>query len=169
MSVEIETSLPANVLALVEQTPIEDLLLPQLREALDPVPVQSLIKMPQTFPFVMIRDTGAWGEWDGDPRFTDSSTLTVHTFCSGLNADADAGMLAEAVRVALRSTVNRVVPSLGYVIHQRMVGAPRRVTDWATATGPVQFADLPSGVQRYESSYVIGTRKPASSPFLPRP
>ncbi len=52
------------------------------------------------------------------------------------------------------------MPGRGHLTRVQMTSAPRRVTDWATATGPVQYADLPTGVWRYETQYRIGIRKP---------
>jgi hypothetical protein len=71
-------------------------------------------------------------------------------------------MLAEAVRVALRDAWldHHSVPGRGHIVRVDMTSAPRRVTDWATATGPVQYADLPTGVWRYETAYRIAIRRP---------
>jgi hypothetical protein len=145
-------------------SPIEDLALALLRDRLA-VQVGSLIKPNQDFPFVLVRSSGAWGEWDGDPRFLDAGVLTIHTFCDGPNADEDAGLLAEAVRVVLRDSVNVVLPMRGHITKVVMTDRPRRVTDWATATGPVQYADLPVGVFRYETQYRVEIRKPSVKPF----
>jgi hypothetical protein len=153
------------VLALVEMSPVEDLLLHLLRDKLTGVQVNSLIADDQTFPLVVVRNTGAWGDWGGDERFLDAGSVVVHTFAEGLNADSDAALLAEAVRVTLRDSVNAVVPGRGYISKQKMLSRPRRVTDWATATGPVQYADLPTGVTRYETTYEIEIRKPAAKPY----
>lgn len=157
------TSLPVEVLNLVEMSPVEDLVLALLRTRLPTVNVDTLIALDQGIPFVMVRNAGAWGDWDGDPRFLDAATLAVHTFCEGPNGDEDANLLAEAVRVILRDSVNVVVPDFGYLTKVRMVNRPRRVTDWATATGPVQYADLPTGVWRWETIFDTEIRKPKAS------
>lgn len=159
------TSLPPEVLALVEMSPIEDLLLALLPDKFGGIPVKSLIEDNQTFPFILVRNTGAWGEWEGDPRFLDAGTVTVHTFTDGINGDEDGALLSEAVRVVLRDSVNVVVPQRGHITKVELVSRARRVTDWATATGPVQYADLPTGVWRYESVFRIEIRKPSVKPF----
>ena len=46
-----------------------------------------------------------------------------------------------------------------------MTSAPRRVTDWTTATGSVQYADPPTGVWRYETQYRVGIRQASLAPY----
>lgn len=154
------SSLPANILALAEMTPMEDLVLALLRDKLDGIPVRSLIADDQQFPMVLVRRSGDWGEWKGDSRFLDSGQLSVHAFVSGIEADSDGAILSEAVRVVLRDSVNVVIPERGYVTKVRMQQAPTRKPDWATAVGPVQYADLPTGVVRFETVYQLEIRKP---------
>lgn len=150
---------------MVEMTPVEDLLLALLRAKLPEVSVQTLIRSNQTFPFILIRSTGSWGAWEGDERFIDSSTVEVHAFCEGINADEDASLLSEAVRVAIRDSRNVVVPGKGYLISSEMLDRPKRSPDWATSVGPVQYADLPTGVERWEGAYRVTIRKPPSNPY----
>ncbi|WIM95771.1 hypothetical protein ACTOB_007901 [Actinoplanes oblitus] len=161
------SGLPAHIRAMVELSPVEDLLLVLLREALAGISVQSLIWDNQTFPMVLVRRQPSFGEWMGDPRFVDSADVAIHTFCADPNGDEDAALLAEAVRVALRDAwlMYRSVPQRGHLTRVTMTSAPRRVTDWATATGPVQFADLPTGVWRYETLYRVAIRKPFARPL----
>lgn len=161
------SSLDPSVLELVEMSPVEDLLLALLRERLPAVSIQSRIKQKQTFPFVLIRSVGAWGAWDGDERFLDSSVVEIHAFAEGLNAEEDANLLSEAVRVILRDSKNVVVPNRGHIVSLDMIDRPRRTPDWATSVGPVQYADLPVGVERFETSYRVTIRKPANKPFAP--
>lgn len=146
-------------------SPVEDLLLDLLPSKLPGIQVKSLIADEQTFPLVLARRSGNFGNWAGDPRFLDAAQVTIHTFAEGVNADEDAGLLAEAVRVVLRDSVNVVVPNRGHIVNVTMSSAPRRVTDWATATGPVQYADLPTGVWRYETIYQVAIKKPPKRPF----
>ncbi|WP_405057050.1 hypothetical protein OG474_30480 [Kribbella sp. NBC_01505] len=159
------SGLPPEVLALIEMSPVEDLLLDLLPTRLPGIEVKSLIADAQTFPLVTARRSGNFGDWNGDPRFLDAARITVHTFCSDPNGDEDAALLAEAVRVVLRDAVNVVVPGRGHITKVKMTSAPRRVTDWATATGPVQYADLPTGTWRYETLYDIAIKKSLTRPF----
>lgn len=147
------------MLALVQMRPIEDLLLAILRPLLTDVRVQSLIEDDQQFPAVLIRTNGDYGSWSGDERFIDTCQVNVQSFCEGLNSDEDAALLSEAVRVILIGAVNRVVPGIGHMTKCEMVQRPRRAADWASATGPVQYADLPTTVFRYETLYEISVKR----------
>ena len=159
------SSLPANVLGLIEMSPVEDLMLALLRAALPDISVQTLVHTGQTFPFILIRSDGSWGQWEGDERFIDSSTIEVHAFCDGINADSDANLLSEALRVILRDSKNKVIPGKGHLISVEMLDRPKRSPDWAASVGPVQYADLPTGVERWQTTYKVTIRKPASKPF----
>lgn len=152
--------IPDEVRELAAFSAIEDLLLAVLRPKLAGVPVKTLISANQSFPFVLVRRVDQFGEWGGDPRFIDTATVAVHVFVEDPDGDADAEVLSQAVRAALRQSINEVIPGLGHLSQADMVSAPRRVTDWATASGPVQYADLPSGVYRYETVYDLTLRKP---------
>lgn len=156
--------LPDEIRELAELSPVEDVLLPILRAGLPGIEVKSLIAKQQPFPLVLIRRGPSLGDWGGDPRFTDSATIVVHTFCEDPNGDEDAAILSEAVRVVLRDAWfrNTHAPGLGHITRMKMTSPPRRVTDWATSAGPVQYADLPTGVWRYETQYDIEVRKPRS-------
>jgi len=153
------TTLHPDVLALVEMQPIEDLLLALVPPKLTGVSVQSLVFDRQSFPAVVVRANGDWGAWGGDERFIDSGQVNVEVFCSGIDSDSDCALLSEAVRVVLRDSLNVTVPGIGHLTRVEMVSRPRRAPDWATATGPVQYADLPTGVQRYESLYDVSIKR----------
>ncbi|MFB8350994.1 hypothetical protein [Streptomyces niveus] len=159
--------LPPEIRALAELSPVEDLLLAVLREGLPGISVKSLISKSQTFPFVLVRRDPSFGGWPGDTRFTDSARVAVQCFCADPNGDEDAAILSEAVRVVLRDAWlnQKVYPGRGHIARVDLSSPPRRATDWATATGPVQYADLPTGVWRYEAAYDIQIRKPRSRPF----
>lgn len=161
--------IPQEVRALAELSPVEDLLLPILREGLSGVRVQSLIEANQKFPLVLPRRLPHFGEWAADSRFTDEADISAQCFCEDPDGDEDAAILSEAVRVVLRDAglAGKVVQGRGRIISVRMTSAPRRATDWATATGPVQYADLPTGVIRYETQYRINIRKPRQRSYLP--
>lgn len=157
-------SLPQHVLDLVRFKPLEDLVLALLREKFqvgdEPIPVQTLIRPDQTFPLVLIRKGDDWGRPETDQRFLASGTLVVHTFAEGLDADEDAALLGEAVREVLTTSINKVKPGLGHLTMVDPISLPSRSPDWATATGPVQYADLPDGVERYEAKYELAWRRP---------
>lgn len=161
-----ESALPDSVLQLVEMTGTEDLILALLRDALPDIACQTLIARGQTFPFILVRRNGDYGEWDGDPRFLDAAQIDIHVYVAeGVNTHSDAQLLSEAVRVTLRDSINKVVPGYGYLVKCDMKNSPRYSPDWAPSVGPVQYADLPEGVIRYQSLYDAVARKPATRPF----
>jgi hypothetical protein len=158
----LSTELPESVLALVEYSPVEDVLLAILREGLPDVPVVSLIADNPPPTFVLVRRSAGFGDWSGDPRFTDSGRFAIHTYTTDPDGDQKGALLSEAVRVVLRNAwlTQKNLPGLGSIISIKMTSEPSRKTDWATSSGPVQYADLPNGVWRYESTYQINIRKP---------
>lgn len=159
--------LPDSVFELAELVPAEDLVLDIVRTALPDVQVQSAIRLNQTFPLILIRRLPTFVGFRSDERFTTSYDIAVHAYVEDPNGDEDAGILSEAVRVALRDAwLNHYYnPALGSVSKFEVMSPPRRVTDWATASGPVQFADLPNNVHRYEARYQLGVRKPRAKPY----
>jgi len=158
------TELPDSVRALARFIPPEDILLPLLREQIPDIPIYSLIPpAANPFPMLVVRVSHSSAAWRGDARFLNVSAIAVHAFTEGPSSDQDGAILSEAVRVAMLNIARerRVLPGLGHVAEAVLTSPPRRVGDWATATGPVQYADLPSGTTRYESIYRVATRPPA--------
>ncbi|ABP53020.1 hypothetical protein [Salinispora tropica] len=158
--------LPPSVIAAQEFSPIEDLLLAALAYYLPDVKAGTLIMMAQTFPFIHLRRLDSYGVWAGDERFIDDAHMAIYAYAEDPDGDEDAGRLAEAVRASLmRARRARFgVPELGHFVGLTMTASPRRVPDWATATGPVQYADLPAGVWRYETRFDVTVRRPRQQP-----
>lgn len=161
-------ALPDEVLDLCEFSPIEDFLIPLLRAHLPAEPaifVRSLISMNEPLPCVLMRRLAPFGS-RGDPRFVDSTRVSMHSYAEGADGDVDAAQLGEACRVILRDAWlhQEVVAGRGHISQFRTVSAPRRVSDWAPSTGPVQYADLPVGVYRYEAIYDLEIRR-----YIPNP
>ncbi|MFE7124033.1 hypothetical protein [Streptomyces sp. NPDC057617] len=158
---------PDHIKALAELSPVEDLLLSILRSRLPGIRVKSLVDQHEMFPLVLIRRDPSFGAWSGDTRFTDAARVVINCFAQDPDGDEDAAILSEAVRVVLRDAWlnNVVVPGRGHITRVDMNSSPRRASDWATATGPVQYANLPTGVWRYESIYDIQIRKPRTRPY----
>ncbi|MFC4336020.1 hypothetical protein [Salininema proteolyticum] len=152
--------LPENVRDLVEREPVEDLILALLREALPGVAVQSQFVYPQPLPVVIARRDFSPDSDEGN-RFVDLADVKIQSIAPDPDGDRDAALLAEAVRVALREAWTRqtIVPGIGYLTSCQVRYAPRRVADWVTASGPVQYADLPEGTWRYESTYAVAVRR----------
>lgn len=123
--------------------------------------MSTLIRHDQTFPYVLVRGDDGYGTFNGDLRFVDQGIAIVHAFCEDPNGDEDAAILAEAARVVIRDAWRNqtVVPGRGHITRFAVNSRPHRVTDWATATGPVQYADLPTGVHRYEVRMDLSIKK----------
>lgn len=155
------TTLPPEIGDLAELEPYEDLFLAILRENLpDSIPVQSLYSDDQTFPVVLVRRAPDWGFWDGQEPWLDMASVEIHVLCQGIEADKDCAVLSNAIRAILRRSVNKVYPGLGHIKSCYVLQAPHRTPDWATSSGPVQYADLPTGVMRYETMYRCAIRPP---------
>lgn len=154
-------ALPPSVLAHVEMSPVEDILLAILRQGLPDVTICSLIADDPPPFFVLVRRNPGIGNWDGDPRFIDAGRFVVQTFTQDPDGDYNGAILSEAVRVVLRTAwlEHWSFPGLGSVLEITMHQEPSRRTDWATSVGPVQYADLPTGYWRYETTYEIKIRK----------
>jgi hypothetical protein len=157
--------IPDEIRALAEIQPVEDLVLAILREGLPGIEVKTLIANDQQFPFVLVRKVTLFGEAEPNPRLVETSSVAIHTFVEDPNGDEDSALLSEAVRVVLRNAwrSQKVVPGRGHISRLEVATPARRVTDWATAAGPVQYADLPTGIWRYESVFEIEHR-PARTP-----
>ena len=163
-------ALPPEVLSLTEMGPVEDILLANLRPLFQPhIPVKTRVAKDQDFPLILVRRGDSFGDWRGESRFLDQALVVVHTFASGPDADEDAALLAEAVRVGMYQSVNNVIPGMGHITKVKMLASPRRAPDWVTATGPVQYADLPTGVERYETRYNVWIKRPDVLSHVPPP
>lgn len=155
--------LPDELLQRVEFAPVEDVLVPILRDELPGIRVTSLVNFDTIqFPAVLVRASYSTAHWSGHPDLFDESLVSVQVFTDGLDADQDGAHLSEVVRVALRDAARRRanVPGVGRLVAADQRGRARRQPDWATATGPVQYADLPSGAVRYESIFHVRWREP---------
>lgn len=122
------------------------------------VGVSPLFEDGMALPVVVARNdpgSGSAPAYRADFRFLRPVLLSVDTITSGINADDDAAQLQEACRIALQEAWEQqiVVPGVGYIsrFENSLMGS--RKSDWATATGPVQYASLPRGAVRYETNY----------------
>lgn len=156
------TLIPQSIRDRAELSPVEDVALAILRRRIPEVRSQSLIEDDQQVPFILVRRSPELTGWRGDPRFTDVASIDIECIVEGPDADEDAALLSEVVRCAFRDAwlENDIYPGLGHLTNHEMTISPHRTPDWATATGPVQYADLPTGFTRYESTHRLDIRKP---------
>lgn len=163
------TSLPDSVLQLADQAAAEDIALAIFRAGLPEVEVVSAIRSDQEFPVLLVRRLPSFAGFEGDIRFLESMDLAVHAITTGVDADQDAWILSKAAGVVLRDSWldGWSDPNLGSLSKVEVISAPRRVPDWATSLGPVQYADLPSNGIRYESRYHLVVRRPRNRPYQP--
>lgn len=156
-----DLDLPESVLSLVEFHPVEDVLLYILRARLPEVPIYS--EIPEVVPnfFVLVRREPDYLQ-GGDVRFVDAVIVSVQVFVTDPDGDEKGALVSEAVRVSLRDAwlEGDVAPGLGSISRFETHQMPSRRTDWATSTGPVQYADLPTGMWRYEATYELDIRRP---------
>jgi len=163
-----ELRVPGSIRKLVEQPPAEDIALRVLREAMPDVPIRSRIPAePELWPtkeglLIVCRRGSSYGTWGGETRFVNHAGIEVQVFAYGPDAEERAALAHEACRVAFRDAMIRqdYYPGLGSISWHYMQEEPRRKADWATATGPVQYADLPSGWERYEARHQLFIRRP---------
>lgn len=166
-----ELRLPDSVKALVEMHPAEDLALNVLRRGLPDLPIftrvpgdRELLELAEASDgiFVVIRRGGSYGIWDGETRFVDHAGIEVQVFVYGDDAEERASLVHEAVRVTFRDSMLRqdYYPGLGCINWHYVEEEGRRKTDWATSIGPVQYADLPTGWERFEARHQIKIRRP---------
>lgn len=166
-------NLPESARLLAEHVPAEDLALDILRKSMPDIEVVSQIRHDQTFPVILVRRLPTFIAFIADERFIASVDIAVHVFAQDPDGDRDAAIISEAARVALRNAWLNwqgtgepyCNPEIGSVTYFEVLAPARRAADWATASGPVQYADLPSGVWRYEARYRVVVRKPRSQPY----
>ncbi|MFC3504453.1 hypothetical protein ACFOOK_26275 [Micromonospora krabiensis] len=160
-------NLPPLTAALAERVPIEDFMLAALRESLPDIEVVTQIRKNQTFPVVLVRRLPTFYFFEGDERFLEQADVAVHAFASDPDGDRDAAIISDAVRVALRDAwLNGWGNAdIGWLRGFQTLSPARRQPDWATASGPVQYADLPSNTWRYEGRYRLTVRKPTNHPY----
>ena len=156
--------LPKGVLDRVEMYPYEDIMLSIFERGMPDLAVHSLVPPSEylEYPFVLVRRQAPVGHWSGDPRFVDVGRINLSVFAEDPDGENKAILISEAIRVMFREAWREHwnFPGLGSIVSIRMIQEPNRVPDWATATGAVQFADLPGNVWRAESSYTVAVRRP---------
>jgi len=116
------------------------------------------------------RRSGAISGELADDRYVHPVIVSISTITSGVDADEIGEELQEAVRICLRQAqMNQtVVPNGGVINRITNTSAPVRVSDYATSSSIVQYASLPHGWVRFESTWRILIRPPAQSTITNR-
>lgn len=121
------------------------------------VTVTPLFEEGMTAPVVVARNeaVASGTHYRQDIRFIRPALLSIDTITAGVNADDDGSALQEACRIAIFEAWRNqiVIPGQGYIARVENSVMASRKSDWATSTGPVQYASLPRGAMRYESNY----------------
>ena len=161
-------NLPASVVAAVELTPVEDFMLTLLRDLHPDLLFYSWIPFDMTSgwlatePFVLVRREPSMSQMSFDERFIDLANVSIQVFVRDPEADLKGALISEAIRSSLHKEVRwpTYYPGLGSLSSVHRAEEAIRKTDWASGTGPVQFADLPTGFVRYEAVYRVQIRRP---------
>lgn len=153
--------------------PVEDLLLELLWPLEDEIPglmIRSLIPDDVTCPFVLVRrEPGAYSSASfglaGDDRFIERAVVKINTFTQDPDGDARGALLQDVIRRRLQACWWRqiVVPGLGAIARIQTSAPAQRVSDWATSTGVVQYANLPQNSHRYEATFGLAIRPSRTS------
>lgn len=156
--------LPQSVWDLQDFEDGADLCIAALRQALPGVDFQHTIEAYEHMPFAICRRGESWGIGGADHRFTDNFILNVWSYTQDPDGDEAGARLAEAIRVGLRQAAKNQFGNrdMGWIKGFDVIRFPSRQADWAQATGPVQFADLPDGAWRYSAQYAMSLR------FIPK-
>ncbi len=153
--------------------PVEDLLLELLWPLEDEIPgltIRSLIPEGVECPFVLVRrEPGAYSSASfglaGDDRYLQRAVVKVNTFTDDPDGDAKGALLQDVIRRRLSACWRRqiTVPGMGSIARIQTSAPAQRVSDWATSTGVVQYANLPKGAHRYEATYGLVVRPSTTS------
>lgn len=109
-------------------------------------------------PYVLVlntRRTGIEAYETKDDEWARAAVVEVNAICDGLDAEADCSALQESVRHCFLDAHRNqiVVPNAGVINQVTTPTLATRQTDWASASGPVQYAKLPHGASRFEARY----------------
>lgn len=163
-------NLPKSVEDNIQFQQFEDLLVAIFKRGLPDVNFRTTIpeELTRLLPLVVGKRFLRQGNWSGDPRFIDTGYIRINVLTKELDdggppiAEEQALYIAEAVRVMMfkASRERWYFPGLGSILNITMETEPEANSDWATASGIVQFADLPKHFSRVETVYRMTIRRP---------
>jgi hypothetical protein len=147
--------LPASALNRVKNRPIEDVALAILRRGLPDVPSYALIPKDTPSYFLIVRGLPELGDYNGRRGLLHQVDFAVHAYAQDPEGDEKAALLGDAVVDVMEQAFleHWALPGFGTVNKIKCFQYPSREPDWATSTGPVQYADLPTGDWRYEARF----------------
>lgn len=140
----------------------EDVALDLLRRHLSGISFTSLLSPGTPPPFVLVREVTFYGGWTADRRFIREYFISIETFTEGLESDVEGPTIHRAVEnTFLRAALGHepVVGGAGWIEAAELVEPARRVSDWASAVGPVQLADLPQNWVRHISIHRLTLKR----------
>lgn len=146
---------------------VEDLLLGILRPVLEPKGVhvyaefEEHMQLPAVVP-LSSRRSGTTAFDGADVAHMRTAVIEMNTICDGPDSAKENAELQEACRhVIINAWRNQtVVEGAGVINRIDNSTIATHVTDWATSTGVVQYANLPNGAERYEAVYRLLIRPP---------
>lgn len=147
--------LPASVLSRVRNRPAEDVGLAILRRGLPDVPSYALIPIDTPAYFLLVRGVPEMGLYNGRRGLLHEMEFAVHIYAEDPDGDEKAALLGDAVVDVMEQAFYEHWQFTQYGSINLIVCTqyPSREPDWATASGPVQYADLPTGDWRYEARF----------------
>lgn len=113
-------------------------------------------------PFALVREAGFEGAWRADRRFVREFFISIETFTEGLESDVESPKIHRAAEDAFTRAFygNEVLQDgAAWLVDYELAEPARRLYDWASATGPVQTADLPTNWTRWHSLHRIGIKR----------
>lgn len=113
-------------------------------------------------PYVLVREVGFEGAFVADRRFKREYFISIETFTEGLESDVEAPLFHRAAEDAFTRVAygnESVLDGAGWITRYELVEPARRLSDWASAAGPVQTADLPTNWTRHHSLHRIELKR----------
>ena len=135
---------------------VEDFLPGWLSRALpDGVTVRTRIEEGDAMPYLLVMEVDPEGVSAAARRGGDDVDVVeveLHAFCEGLDAERACWKLLWASFKLVEEWARkgrRIGSAASFLVGARLLERPRRRPDWADATGPVQYQDLPVGIERF--------------------
>lgn len=159
--------LPDVIKTTQSNAPITDICLEVLRKRLPGFPFFTKIPFKQTpaeispfYTFAIVRPDDGLGFWNGIENILDNGGITIQVFTHDPDGELKGILVSNAIKLSLfaEKRDRTFFPGLGGICGVTMTQEPIRRADWATATGPVQYADLPTGYWRHESKFDVFVR-----------